>query len=212
MSKRGDEIGCDLEAARAGSMEALGKVLDAFRGYLLLIAQQELPATVQAKGGASDLVQETFLKAHWHLAQFHGSSEAELRAWLRRLLLNNLADFHRHYRDTEKRQSGREVSLGMDESGQGPAASLASALPTPSKVAIGHEQAADLERVLARLPEFYREVLLLRHRDECSFEEIGRRLDRSANAARKLWARAVERFQLEWEETHAASMPRSPRT
>jgi RNA polymerase sigma-70 factor (ECF subfamily) len=46
-----------LPAARAGSREALGEVLEACRGYLLLLAQEELDPALQAKGGASDLVQ-----------------------------------------------------------------------------------------------------------------------------------------------------------
>src|SRR5436190_23322173 len=98
-----------LPAARAGSTEALGQLLEACRGYLLLIAQQELDPNLRAKGGASDLVQETFLKAQRHFGRFQGDSEVELLAWLRRLLLNNLANFARQYRDTNKRRLGREV-------------------------------------------------------------------------------------------------------
>src|SRR5262245_40328741 len=52
-----------LAMARAGEGEALGRVLDSCRGYLLMIARQELDAGLQAKGGASDLVQETFVDA-----------------------------------------------------------------------------------------------------------------------------------------------------
>src|SRR5437667_11805139 len=93
-----------LPEAHAGSVEALGQVLEACRGYLLLIAQQELDPELRAKGGASDLVQETFVKAHRHFAHFQGDSDVELRAWLRRLLLNNLADFRALYREAGKRQ------------------------------------------------------------------------------------------------------------
>jgi RNA polymerase sigma-70 factor (ECF subfamily) len=64
---------------------------------------------------------------------------------------------------------------------------------------MAHEQAEALHRVLGRLPAEYRVVLLLRHQDELTFEEVGRRMERSAEAARKLWARAVERLQREWE-------------
>ena len=57
-----------LAAARAGSREALGRVLESCRGYLLLIAQQELDPALQARGGASDLVQQTFLEAQADLS------------------------------------------------------------------------------------------------------------------------------------------------
>ena len=52
-----------LAAARTGSSEALGQALQACRGYLLLLAERELDPDLRAKGGASDVVQETFLEA-----------------------------------------------------------------------------------------------------------------------------------------------------
>src|SRR6516164_8048548 len=100
-----------LSAARTGSAEALGEALEACRGYLLLIARRELGPDLQAKAGASDLVQQTFLEAQRDFAGFHGDTKAELLAWLRRLLLNNLANFARDYRETAKRHIGREVRL-----------------------------------------------------------------------------------------------------
>jgi RNA polymerase sigma-70 factor (ECF subfamily) len=178
-----------LPAARAGSPEALGQVLEACRGYLLLIAQQELDPDLRAKGGASDLVQETVLHALRGFDGFRGQTEAELLAWLRQQLLHNLADFTRCYRGTAKRQVGREIVL----SGGGPGANIAS----PSGQAIAHEQAAAVQQILAQLPDDYRRVLVLRYQEQQSFEEIGRLLGRSANAARKLWRRALEQMQRE---------------
>src|SRR5262249_28451681 len=176
------------------------EALEACRGYLLTIAQQELDPELRAKGGASDLVQETFLKAHRHFSHFHGDAEEELLAWLRRLLLNNLADFRRLFYETRKRQAGREVTLETGSSSRDRLGGLAGAEPTPSKLAMEQEQGTALRQTIERLPEDYRQVLLLRHQQELSFEEIGRLMNRSANAVRKLWARAVERLQQEWEK------------
>src|SRR5262249_21961492 len=100
-----------LSAARAGSPEALGLALESCRSYLLLIAQHELDSDLQAKGGASDLVQETLVDAVRDFVQFEGQSQAELQAWLRQLLINNLIDFTRHYRNVAKREIGREREL-----------------------------------------------------------------------------------------------------
>src|ERR1700730_12825101 len=77
-----------LPAARSGSLEALGRVLEACRDYLLLVANKELDPKLQAKGGASDLVQQTFLEAQRDFARFRGDSEDELLAWMRHLLLD----------------------------------------------------------------------------------------------------------------------------
>ena len=201
MSERIPDATACLTAARAGSAEALGQALEACRGYLLLIAQQELDQDLRAKGGASDLVQETFLKAHRHFGRFHGSTEEELLAWLRRMLLNNLADFRRLYRATDKRRSAREVALQTGDSSFERGGGLAAAVPTPSKAVMSQEQTAVLQEVIDALPEDYRQVLRLRQ-EEKTFEEIGSRMSRSANAARKLWARAVERLQQDWERRH----------
>jgi RNA polymerase sigma-70 factor (ECF subfamily) len=184
-----------LAAARAGSAEALGHVLETCRNYLLLIAEREMDQDLRAKGGASDLVQETFLKAHRHFARFQGDSEAELRAWLRRLLLNNLADFGRLYRETDKRSIGREVGLGAGQ----PAAELAAPEPSPSRQVMAHEQAQAVQSALDQLPDDYRQVLVLRYHEERSFEEIARVMGRSTNAIHKLWLRAIKRLQQDVE-------------
>jgi RNA polymerase sigma-70 factor (ECF subfamily) len=197
MAELPGDMGQWLAAARSGSAEAMGQVLDACRGYLLTIAAQELDPQLQAKGGASDLVQETLLHALRGFGRFDGDSEAELLAWLRRLLLNNLIDFARLYRATDKRQVAREVGLPAADSSSGRGPELAGDGSSPSGQAVHHEQARAVEEAMRRLPEDYRQVLLLRYQDERSFEEIGRLMGRTANAARKLWLRAVERLQHE---------------
>jgi RNA polymerase sigma-70 factor (ECF subfamily) len=186
-----------LLRARAGSREGLGELLESCRDYLLLIAGQELDADLRVKGSASDLVQETFLEAQRDFLQFRGDSEAELLGWLRRLLLNNLANFSRHYRTTAKRHVEREVPLQGQSSSLDLRDSLAVSMPTPEEQAMEQEQVDMVDRVLERLPEDYRQVLLWRYREELAFEEIARRLGRTENAVRKLWARALDRFQTE---------------
>jgi RNA polymerase sigma-70 factor (ECF subfamily) len=184
-----------LAAARAGSSEALGQVLEAHRAYLLHIAGQELDPQLRAKGGASDLVQETFLEAQRDFASFQGVADDELRAWLRQLLRNNVANFSRAFRDTGKRAIDREVPLQPGGSSEDWVSQLAGAGSSPSAHARGAEQAQALQSALSRLPEDYCQIILLRHQEGLTFGEIGQRLGRTENAVRKLWARAVERIQ-----------------
>ena len=98
----------ELHGARAGDAEALGRVLESCRDYLLIVAERGLDADLAAKGGASDLVQETLLGAYRDIAAFHGRTRAELLAWLRKILRNNLADLRRRYRGTRKRRIALE--------------------------------------------------------------------------------------------------------
>ena len=190
---------CWLPAARAGSMEALGQALEEFRHYLLRIAERELDPNLRAKGGASDLVQLTFLEAQQNFAKFEGDSAPELRAWLRCLLVDNLANFERHYRATAKRRVAREIALDPGSSSALPGGAAYANTPSPSEEAMAQERAQALQRALARLPDDYRQVLVWRYQEGRSFEEIGQRLQRTANAARKLFARALERFEQELE-------------
>jgi RNA polymerase sigma-70 factor (ECF subfamily) len=191
-----------LPAARAGSQEALGRLLEACRGYLLMIARDELDPRLSAKGSASDLVQETFLEAQRDFAQFHGSTTEEVLAWLRRLLLNNLVNFSRRFRQTGKREVSREVSLDAGEPGGRLREFLTADTPAPVRLVAEREQAEVVWRSLERLPADYRRVLLLRHREGRSFEQIARVMGRSLNAVHKLWVRAVERIRREVEVSH----------
>jgi len=193
MSETGDR----LTAARAGSRAALGEALEACRAYLLKIAEQDLDPALRPKGGASDLVQQTFLEAQRDFARFTGGSEQELLAWLRQLLRNNLANFARDYRQTGKRRIDREVALDTPDSSGGPAGQVPTDSTSPSGHAAADEQADMVRRTVERLPEDYRRVLTLRYQEGRSFDEIAQLLGRSSNAARKLWSRAVERLEEE---------------
>jgi len=184
-----------LAAARAGSGAALGMALETCRNYLLLIAGQHLDADVNAEGGSSELVQETFLEAQRDFARFHGTSEAELLTWLRQILLNHVADFTRRYRGAGRRDINREVAGGDSAR---PAGTVPAA-PTPIPRAAGLEQAETLKQALQRLPDDYRQAVVLRYLEGRSFDDIGKLMNCSPDAARKLWARAMERLRQEWE-------------
>jgi RNA polymerase sigma-70 factor, ECF subfamily len=183
-----------LDSARRGSAEALGQVLEYCRPYLLAVANEHMESDVQAKVGASDLVQDTFLEAQRDFGQFRGRSEEHLLAWLRQILLHNTANLSRQYRQTDKRQIQREVFLG-----EAPVNELLQALADDESSPSGHvlrrERDETLARALEQLSEEHRQAIELRSYERCSFEEVGRRMQRSAEAARKLWVRAIERLQ-----------------
>jgi RNA polymerase sigma-70 factor (ECF subfamily) len=181
-----DEV---ILAARAGSSDDLGRLLEVYRHYLLHIADSDLPGDLRGKVGGSDLVQETLVGAVRGFPQFQGSSEAELLTWLRQILQHNLVNAIRHYRHTEKRAVSREAatdpyqhdSPGFDR--------------TPSSILAGQERDLALERALDQLPAHYQEVIRWRNYDQLSFPEIGTRLGRTDEAARRVWIRAIARLQ-----------------
>jgi RNA polymerase sigma-70 factor, ECF subfamily len=186
-----------LAAARAGSREALGQVLSQYHYYLLQVARRQLARDLQAKGDASDLVQETFLEAQRFFDRFEGHSGDELRAWLRCVLVHQTAKVGRRFRTTQKRRLSREVHLDPSNPLVATESLPAATVPSPSQHLLARERQEVLLRALDRLPEDYRRVMLLRYQKELTFEEIGRQMRRSADAARMLWARALERLKHE---------------
>jgi RNA polymerase sigma-70 factor (ECF subfamily) len=201
MSAPSQDFGRWLSAARDGSRDALGQAFEACRRYLLAVAQDELDASLQAKGGASDLVQETFLEAQRAFGHFQGTSGVELRAWLRRLLHHRATKFSRRYRATQKRHLAHETALAAAGVPAGAACGGHAAPPSPSALLMAHEQAQLLRQALERLPADYRRVITLRYVEQCSFDEIGRLMQRTPNAARLLWLRAIERVKFELRGT-----------
>lgn len=188
-----------LASARAGSQLDLGKALDACRTYLLLIAEAELGSTLRPKAGASDLVQESLLDAQQGFQHFQGATSEEFYLWISSILRNNLLDLARRYRSTGRRAIDREQSMPSQEHGN---LSLSSG-PSPSTMVTKAEDSARLHSAIAQLPNDARRVLTLRQSERLSWQEIGDRLGKSAEAVRKIWFRAIERLRVELSDPHA---------
>ena len=181
------------ELARRAADSALGRRLEAHRDYLTILARMQIGQRLQGKVDPTDVVQETFLHAVRDAAQFRGGSDRELAAWLRQILAARLADLVRRYCGTQGRDVRLEQALQveLDQSSLALDRGLVSRLSSPSQQAARHEQATWLARALERLPEDYREVLVLHHLEECAFPEVGR----SVEAVKKLWVRALARLR-----------------
>ena len=150
--KPGNDLAGWLPAARAGSSEALGQVLEACRGYLLLVAQRELDPHLQAKGGASDLVQETLLRALANIDSFQPGSN--LPAWLFTILRNLFRSDYRKRR--------REV-----EDAEG---TYAQRLKTQPSQGV-HLEFEEFRSALEKLPQDQREALILVGASGFSYED-----------------------------------------
>jgi RNA polymerase sigma-70 factor (ECF subfamily) len=143
------------------------------------------------------MVQQTLLEAHRKRDQFRGQSEAEMAGWLRQLLAFNLADAARAA-GRAKRDVARERSLeaALDQSSARLGAWLTADQSSPSQRAECHELAIRLAGVLTQVPEVQREALLLRYCQDCSVEEISRRLDRTPAAVAGLLKRGLRQLRV----------------
>jgi len=188
-----------LAQFRAGQSEAGNRLLRRYEPWLKLMARQQLQSRFQAKFDASDVVQQALLEAVRDFPQFRGQTEGEFIAWLRRILAHVLAHEVRRYAGTMKRDLDREVS--MEQELAHTSRRLGDMVPgpgtSPSRKMMEGEQQAMLAAMLERLPEDYREVLVLRHLDGLSHDEIAARMGRNAGAVRMLWVRALARLREE---------------
>lgn len=186
-----------LRLAKAGNGAGLGQLLELYRGYLGLLARLQVNRRLQARVDASDLVQETFLKAHRHFGQFRGTTEEELVVWLRQILATTLANLVRHHYGTQRRdlRLERELAAELDQSSQALDQRLEAQGSSPSQRIARREQAVVLADMLGRLPEDYREVVILRHLEGLSFTQVARRMGRTVDSVKKLWARALAQLR-----------------
>ena len=110
-----------------------GRLLELYRNYLRLLARSLIRPPLQVQLDASDLVQETFLKAHREFAQFAGSGERELVAWLRQILVRTLANQAKHHRARGRDQRRQEsLDVLLDRSSLAIQAQLADSIASPS--------------------------------------------------------------------------------
>ncbi len=173
-------------------------VFERYREYLHLLARLRLPPQFRGKISASDLVQETLLKAHQHQDQIRGQTEEERAGYLRRILANTLVDaIRRHKRN--KRDPALEQSLegALDQSSVRIESWLAASQSSPSSQAAKHEQLLRMAEALATLPEAQRAALELRYLQEppYSLAEIAQHLSRTEKAAASLLYHGLQKLR-----------------
>ncbi len=162
--------------------------------WLRLLARHEVHQRFAAKFDPSDVVQQTLLEAWQGWDHLQATDPAQRMAWLRKILAHQLAHHVRHFEGTQKRSLTREMSIdqSLTQSTMRLDTLLAARDPSPSAAAASLEQRAKLAEVLERLPDDYREVILLRNIEELSHDEVAQRMGRSSAAVRMLWLRAIE--------------------
>jgi RNA polymerase sigma-70 factor (ECF subfamily) len=184
-----------LAAARRGCPEALGRLFEACRPLLTVTAAAACPCDLRSKADAADLVQDSLLEGQRDFAAFRGRRPDELLAWLRQVLAHNAANFRRRYRGSARRDVRREVPLPAAGPSAVPGDHLPAAADVPADAVCRQEEVDRLVQAITALPDESRVVVLWRHLDALPFDEIGRRLGRTPEAARQVWWRAVRRLR-----------------
>jgi len=157
----------------AGNRDAFGQIVARYQSLVCSLAYSATGSLSQSE----DLAQETFVAA-WRLLA--GLREPEkLRAWLcgiaRNLIHNSL------------RKQGREPSHRAESLEE--ISEPHSSEPLPIEQTISHEEAAILWRSLERIPEIYREPLVLFYREHQSIETVAANLELSEDAVKQRLSR-----------------------
>ena len=169
------------------------QTLEPFRKYLKVLAELHLDRKLRGKLDASDVVQQTMLRAYSALGGLRQREPEVLAAWLRRILASTLADAAKHY-DRDKRDVGLERSLhaDLDRSASGFASWIVADHTSPSGRAERNEELLRLVGALADLPEPMREVVVLKHCQGWTLQQIADRIGRSVPAVASLLRRGLE--------------------
>jgi RNA polymerase sigma factor (sigma-70 family) len=156
-----------------GRRDAFGRIVERYQSLICSLAY----SATGSLGQSEDLAQETFLVA-WQ--QLPGLREpASLRPWLCGIARNLIGK--------ALRRDGREPLHAAEPLEAAQAA--ASTEPLPPERAIGKEEEAILWRSVERIPEIYREPLVLFYREHRSVEKVAAELDLTEDTVRQRLSR-----------------------
>lgn len=172
-----DEV--HAEAAIAMNVDPEQKLCESWsigrlRPWLQMLADRELPARLRGRIDASDIVQQTLMKAWQGEADFQGSTHEQRLAWLRTILKNTIRDQHRRLIGAIKRGQGRE-QLATDvfrEGEPGLSEHAKTHEPTVSGQMGAMEDYLKLANAMAQLPLEQRRVIEMRHFDNLAYITI----------------------------------------
>jgi RNA polymerase sigma-70 factor (ECF subfamily) len=174
-------------------------ILEHHRGWLAILARLQMDYRFRGKFDPSDVVQQTLLEAVRAWPQYRGGTEGELAAWLRQILARVLSHQARRFLDAQRRDVTREVTIqqGLEQSSRLLGQALIASGTSPSEGAVRHEWERKLADALGRLPDDYREVILMRNVEGLSHERVAEHMGRSVGAVRMLWVRALSSLRQE---------------
>ncbi len=171
-----------IRACQAGDESAFASLVERYSGRAYWVAHGLLGDQDEAR----DIVQEAFLRVYRALDRF--DFDQSFYTWLYRIVVNLAID--------RLRKLSRSRSVSLDDVGE-PAGSSAEAAPGRRMEAA--ETGVEVREVLARLPDKYRTVMVLRELNGLSCKEIAG-IVRSSHATVR-WRLHVARkyFRDEWE-------------
>ncbi len=155
-----------VEKALEGDESAYQELLDKYR----LALQRHIGRMVRDKAEVDDLVQECFIKAFTALSSY--SSEYAFSTWLYKIATNHTIDYLRKKKlptmSIDRPISAKDGEIEYE---------LPDTTYRPDKHIVDDQRKQLLRDAIDALPPKYHRVIVMRHQQEKSYEEIARELD-----------------------------------
>jgi RNA polymerase sigma-70 factor, ECF subfamily len=188
-----------LEAARTGDAAAVDHLLAEFREPLRRVVDLRLDPVLGRRVDASDIVQDVLLEANQRLVEYLRSPNMPFHLWLRHLAQDRIIDTHRRHRQAQRRSIDKEQPIErpawVDQSSMQLAAQLVDTEKTPASAAIHQELQRRLEAALAQLAEDDRDIILMRHHEQLSNQDVAAALGLTEAAASMRYLRALRKLR-----------------
>jgi RNA polymerase sigma-70 factor (ECF subfamily) len=188
-----------LAEAKQGDADAVNRLLDRHRDSLRRMVQLRLDQRIQKRIDVSDIVQDVLVEANRRLQDYLANPVMPYHLWLRQIAQDRIIDAHRRHRASAKRSVDKErplaVPAGDDHSTIELAAQLAGHELTPATAAAQAEMAKVVEAAIAKLPDQDCEIIIMRHYEQLSNQEIAQALDLTEPAASMRYLRALRRLK-----------------
>lgn len=170
-----------------GVME-LANVFNQHRPALRKMVDYRLNDRLRGRIDASDIIQETFLKARNELQDYIRAPRYSPSVWLRVLNKRALAETHR------KELAKRRMPAALDHS-EAAIEALSESMRSPSEVAVQSDLYNQLTDLFGALSEIDREILVIHHIEQVAIEDAAAELDIPVENAIKRYMRAIRRLR-----------------
>ena len=188
-----------MAKAKDGDQSAVNQLLDRHRNSLGHLVRMRLDKKIQNRVGVSDVVQDVLVEANRRLSRYLESPAMPFHLWVRQIARDRIIDAHRRHRVSAKRSVDRErrmvVPRGYDQSSVHLASLLGDSKASPVEVAIQKELARKVEASIALLGEKDAEVIVMRHYEQLTNQEISQVLNVSEATASMRYLRAIRRLK-----------------
>src|SRR6266849_5421702 len=188
-----------LDKARQGDAAAAERLLAEHREPVRHMIGLRLDRAIARRVDASDVVQEVLLEASRRLQDYLRNPVMPFKLWLRLIAQDHIKDAHRRHRQAQRRSLDREqplVPAGLTEqSSLDLAAQFIDHELTPATAALRTEMEKNLHRAISQMEEDDREILLMRHFDQLSNQEVAQALGLTEPAASMRCLRAQRKLR-----------------